>query len=118
MRRREFIVLVWAVTGWPFAARAQQATRPRRIGVLDSGSTSPRWAVFAEAMRGLGWIEGENFVFERRFAEDQLERLPQLAAELVRLNVDVIAAETFLASRHAKDATPTIPGCACSGPFL
>jgi hypothetical protein len=48
-------------------------------------------------MRGLGWIEGEGFVFERRFAEDQLERLPQLAAELARLNVDVIAAETFLA---------------------
>src|SRR5262249_17058995 len=109
MRRREFIVLVWAVTGWPFAARGQQATRTRRIGVPDSGSTSPRRGCFAVARRGLGWIEGESFVFERRFAEDQLERLPQLAAELVRLSVDVIAAETFLASRHAKDATPTIP---------
>jgi putative tryptophan/tyrosine transport system substrate-binding protein len=110
MKRREFLTCIGgAVVAWPRTTRAQQATRPHRIGVLDSGSTSPRWAVFAEAMRGLGWIEGESFVFERRFAEDQLERLPQLAAELVRLNVDVIAAETFLASRHAKDATPTIP---------
>jgi len=110
MRRREFIVLVSAVAAQPLTARAHQAIRPRRIGILDSGSdASPRWAVFAEAMRGLGWIEGESFVFERRFAESQLERLPQLAAELVSLNVDVIAAESFLASLYLKQATSTVP---------
>jgi ABC-type uncharacterized transport system substrate-binding protein len=63
----------------------------------------------AEALRELGWVEGENVVFERRYAENRLERLPELAADLVRLNVDVIAAGGTLAPLAAKRATSTIP---------
>jgi putative ABC transport system substrate-binding protein len=112
MRRRQFIALVGGAVAWPLTASAQQPTRPRRIGILDTGSDASRrrlWTVFSEALRGLGWTEGENVVFERRYAEDRLERLSELAAELVRLNVDVIAAPSFLASRYAKQATSTIP---------
>ena len=66
-------------------------------------------ASFAEALRELGWIEGKNIVFEGRYAEDRLDRLPALAVDLVRLNVDVIVAVGTLAHLAAKQATTTIP---------
>jgi putative ABC transport system substrate-binding protein len=66
-------------------------------------------AAFIDALRELGWVEGKNIAFERRYAENRLERLAEFAAELVHLNVDVIVAEGTLAPLAAKRATSTIP---------
>jgi hypothetical protein len=72
-----------AKTRWPLAARAQQAGKIRMIGILSAGSASVLSAVvFPDALRELGWIEGQNVVIERRHAENRVERLPELAAEL------------------------------------
>src|SRR5215471_11944145 len=95
MKRREFITLLGgAAAAWPLAARAQQAEKLRAIGYLNPGSGPPAPGITAlfDALAELGWIEGKKVVFERRYAENRLERLPELAAELVRLNVDVIVA--------------------------
>jgi putative tryptophan/tyrosine transport system substrate-binding protein len=111
MRRREFILLLGATAAWPRTAHAQQAGKVYRIGVLGAGVVPPPElrAVFSEALRDLGWIEGKNIIIERRYAEDQLDRLPELTAELVRLKVDVIVASGTLAPLAAKRATTTIP---------
>jgi putative ABC transport system substrate-binding protein len=112
MRRREFITLLGgAAAAWPLAARAQQAGKIRTIGLLSPASRSPSTGSTAlfDALAELGWIEGKNVVFERRYAENRLERLPELAAELVRLNVDVIVAIGTLGPLAAKRATSTIP---------
>jgi ABC-type uncharacterized transport system substrate-binding protein len=112
MRRREFITLLGgAATAWPFGAAAQQPGKVYRIGILNAGTgVSPELrSALPEALRGLGWVEGKNVVFERRYAENRLDLLPELAAELVRLNVDVIAAGGTLAPIAAKRATATIP---------
>ena len=111
MRRRHFITLIsGAAAAWPFAARAQKGGRKYVIGRFSAGSAAePTNDDFTEALRELGWVEGENVVFERRYAENRLERLPELAADLVRLNVDVIAAGGTLAPLAAKRATSTIP---------
>jgi ABC-type uncharacterized transport system substrate-binding protein len=111
MRRRDFIkaTVVWAVA-WPFAARAQRGGRKYVIGRLSAGSANDSSVeVFTQTLRELGWVEGENVVFERRYAENRLERLPEMAADLVRLKVDVIAATGTLAPLAAKRATSTIP---------
>jgi putative ABC transport system substrate-binding protein len=112
MKRREFILLLGGAVAWPLAARAQQAGRIHTIGWLSAGAfdpTSPALTGFLNALPELGWIEGKNIVFERRFAENRLERLPELAAELVRLKVDVIVGIGTLAPLAAKRATTTIP---------
>ena len=111
MRRREFILLIGGTAvAWPLAARAQQRGKKYIIGRFSAGSaTDPINDVLTEALRELGWVEGENVVFERRYAENWLERLPELAADLVRLKVDVIAAGGTLAPLAAKRATSTIP---------
>ena len=109
--RREFITLLGgAAAAWPLAARGQQAEKKRTIGLLSPASRSPSVvpALF-DALAELGWIEGKNVVFERRYAENRLERLPELAAELVRLNVEVIVANGTLGPLAAKRATSTIP---------
>src|SRR5262249_24802649 len=112
-KRREFITLLGgAAAAWPLAARAEQVGRIHTIGIFSAGSfdpTGPTVAVLPDALRALGWAEGKNIVFERRFAENRLERLPELAAELVHLNVDVIVAVVTLAPLAAKRATSTIP---------
>jgi len=81
------------------------------IGYLSAGSLVlvEATAAFTDALRELGWIEGKNVAFERRYAENRLERLAEFAAELVHLNVDVIVAEGTLAPLAAKRATSTIP---------
>jgi putative ABC transport system substrate-binding protein len=111
MKRREFITLLGvAAAMWPFPARAQPTTKMYRIGFLSP--TSPNeilLAAMAEALGGLGWIERKNVLFERRYANDQLDQLPKLATELVGLNVDVIVATGTLAPLAAKRATSTIP---------
>ena len=110
MRRREFIALVGGAAVWPLAARGQQPDKIYRVGLFSAGlPLGPASASFAEALRELGWIEGKNIVFEGRYAEDRLDRLPALAVDLVRLNVDVIVAVGTLAHLAAKQATTTIP---------
>jgi putative ABC transport system substrate-binding protein len=113
VRRREFITLVGGAAAWPLVARAQQAGKKYTIGLFNAGirpaQNAPLWVAFLSAMRELGWIEGKNVVFEGRYADNRLERLPALAEELVRLNVDVIVGIGTLAPLAAKRATSTIP---------
>src|SRR5262245_60755489 len=91
LQRREFIALVGgAAVGWPIAAQAQQGVKVYRIGFLSAGVTPKYWSNFVGGLRELGWIEGKNIVFDLRQAENRLDRLPELAAELVRLNADAI----------------------------
>jgi putative tryptophan/tyrosine transport system substrate-binding protein len=111
-RRKFLAALGGAAAAWPLAARAQQAGKIYTIGFLTPGSLEELamvTAVFPDALRELGWIEGKNVAFERRYAENRPERLPELAAELVRLNVDVIVAIGTLAPLAAKQATTNIP---------
>jgi putative ABC transport system substrate-binding protein len=113
MRRREFIgSLIGAAIAWPLVARAQQTDKMYSIGYLSAGASGPGRPfrdAFVEALRQLGWIEGKNVVFEYRYAENRLDRLPELAAELVGIKVDVIVAPGTPAPLAAKRATTTIP---------
>src|SRR5829696_5388399 len=115
MRRREVIGLVAsAAAGWPLGARAQQPRKSARIGYLVATARDDRFArknldAFRQELRELGYIEGQNLVIEQRFAERDFDRLPQLAAELVRLRVDIIVASPTPAAVAAKKATDTIP---------
>ncbi len=97
----------------PLAADAQQPTKVPRIGflVFSSPSTiiSARFEGFRQGLRELGYIEGKNIIIERRFAEEKRERLPQLAADLVHLKVEVIVTGGPTSTRAAKEATVTIP---------
>ena len=94
------------------SAEAQQAATPPRIGYLTNESlsaTSARGEAFRQGLRELGYVEGKNLVIEWRSAEGKLDRVPALAAELVRLKVDVIVTIGSSVSRSAKEATSTIP---------
>ena len=93
-------------------ASAQQPGKIPRIGVLISGSrsgSSRRLQAFQQGFRELGYIEGKNILFEYRYADGKLEPVPELAAELVRLKVDVLVTDTSNATEAAKNATTTIP---------
>jgi hypothetical protein len=110
MRRREFIFgLAGAPAAWPLAARAQQAGKVYRLGFLTAGAPIPGVTALGDALQELGWVEGKNIVWERRYAENRLDRLPELAAELVRLKVDVIVAAGTLAPLAGNRATAKIP---------
>jgi putative ABC transport system substrate-binding protein len=96
----------------PLTADAQQAGKVARIGFLGGRSPSdmsPLLDAFRQGLRELGWVEGQNIVIDYRFAEGRFDRLPDLAAELVRLKVDVIVAQPTPATAAAKNATETIP---------
>src|SRR5262245_34866496 len=111
-RRELLVALGGAVAAWPLAARAQQGGKRYTIGTLSAGGAGVQAALnsaFFDGLRELGWVEGKNVVFENRNAENRLERLPELAADLVRLNVDVIVATGTLGPLAAKRATSTIP---------
>ena len=93
-----------------FPAEAQQPTKIPRIGVLRPGlAAAPNYEAFRQGLRELGYVEGQNVVLEFRDAEAKAERLPDLAAELVRLKVDVIVTSSTPAIQAAKQATGTIP---------
>jgi putative tryptophan/tyrosine transport system substrate-binding protein len=95
-----------------FPVEAQQPKKIPKIGFLSAPSRSAqsgRYEAFRQGLRELGYVEGKNIVIEWRYAEGELERLPDLAAELVRLRVDVIVAGGTPAARAAKEATTTIP---------
>src|SRR5262245_58231471 len=113
IRRREFITLLGgaAAAAWPRGARAQR-TRNARIGFLglvSPSSHAARTAALRAGLRDLGWVEGRNIEIEFRWAEGNYERLPGLAEELVRLNVDVLVTHATSGALAAKKATATIP---------
>jgi putative tryptophan/tyrosine transport system substrate-binding protein len=113
MGKRFFgVALVATLFALSFHAQAQQATTIPRIGVLNAtsaASMASRMELFRQGLRDLGYIEGQNIVIEYRYADGKLNRLPDLAAELVRLNVAVIVAGGGQSIRAAKSATKTIP---------
>ena len=111
MRRRDLLTLLGGTAAvWPFTGAAQQPKSPT-IGVLVVGSPGSErfWRLFRESMRDLGYLEGQNVRYEFRSDEGQASRLPDLAAELVRLKVDVIVPWFTPATRAAKQATSDIP---------
>src|SRR5712672_1547385 len=112
MRRRDFItVLSGAAAMWPVTARTQPSTKVARIGALYIGLADAESfkKELREGLRELGYIEGQNISFEFRSAEGKLDRLPDLASELVRLQVDVIVALYVPCALAAKQATREIP---------
>jgi putative tryptophan/tyrosine transport system substrate-binding protein len=111
MKRRDFITLIGSMAvAWPLAANAQQKAKLPLIGVLNPGSTETPGAVrFYEGLRELGYTEGLNIAIERRYGDSNTDRFQQLAADLVRLKVDVIVVMSTTPARAAKQATSTIP---------
>src|SRR5262249_17590149 len=112
VRRREFITLLGGAAAWPLAAHAQQPGKLPTIGYL--GATTPstesqRVAALVQRLRELGWIESRNLTIEYRYAEGRSERYAELAAEFVRLNVDVIVTYGTPAVAATKQATAVIP---------
>src|SRR5438552_466358 len=115
MNRRAFIgTLAGSLLAAPLAAEAQRVGKVFRIGILANvGATDPRgeplWQAFIQGLRELGYVEGQNITIEHRSSEGRYERLPALAAELVRLKVDVIVVPASQNALAAKEATRTIP---------
>jgi putative ABC transport system substrate-binding protein len=111
MKRREFMTLVGgAATAWPLVARSQQATMPviGFLGTRASGEDPQLLTAFHQGLKEAGYVEGQNIAMEYRFAENQYDRLPTLAADLVRRQVSVIVANGS-AAQAAKKATAQIP---------
>jgi len=111
MRRRAFIAGIGTTLAWPLSVRAQQpAGRVYRVGYLAIASRAiSLHEAFEEGLRKLGYRVGENVVIEYRFADGEMERLPALAADLVRLGVDIIVSGTNVTTVAAMKATTTIP---------
>jgi ABC-type uncharacterized transport system substrate-binding protein len=113
MDRRAFIVGGVAGVAAPLAAEAQRAGKLVRIGLLDYAAPDPastaRWRALRERLRELGYVEGQNVIFERRWADGKAERLPSLAAELIAAKVDVLVAGGSSPALAAKQATKSVP---------
>jgi putative ABC transport system substrate-binding protein len=113
MKRREFITLLGgAAAAWPIGARAQQAGKVWRIGYVagvSRSAASGSYAAFVQGMRELGYVEGKNFVIEWRSVEGRYERFPEIAAELMRLKVDIFVTGVTAALPALQRTTTTIP---------
>ncbi len=112
MRRREFVAGLAGVVALPFAAHAQQAGKTWRIGMLETTGEAAKPAditAFRQALRGLGYVEGQNLNIEFRSADGRPDRFPALATELIALKVDLIVTRGTPAAVAAKNATKTIP---------
>ena len=112
LKRREIITLLGGVAAWPVAARAQQPAKLPIIGFLGAGTASAmsQWtAAFVQRLRELGWIEDRTIAIHYRWAEGRAERLAEIAAEFVRLKVDVIVTNSAAPVVAAKQATSVIP---------
>ena len=115
MNKRDFITLLGGAAAWPLAARAQQATKVPRIGILSPGRSEfpdPNFNMLnalLQRLHELGYTEGQNLAVERQFADGSSDRLRELAAELVRSKPDIIIAFSTTAALPAKQATSTIP---------
>ena len=113
LKRRELITLIGGTAAaWPLAARAQQPAKLRTIGFLGATTASvdgQRLAAFVQRLRELGWIESRDVAIEVRWAEGRSERFDEIAAEYVRLKVDVILTHNTLPVLAAKQATSIIP---------
>src|SRR5215203_5399796 len=108
MRRRDVIALFGAAAAWTAAARAQTAQKIPRIGILDLAPTNSEPGL-RRGLRELGYIEGKNIIIEARYADGRQERLPELAAELLRLKMDVITSATTQAIQAVRRADAAIP---------
>src|SRR5262244_4446851 len=117
MKRRQFIALLGGAAAGPLAARAQQQPKVYRIGALfvSNADVESLRTELREALRKSGYVEGQNLLFEFRSAEEELDRLPRLAAELVALKVDVIVAIYTPCALAAQQATHEIPIVIVSG---
>ena len=112
MKRREFIAALGGAAAWPVVARAQQPKKVPRIGLLvatNASAGAPRITAFVQRLRQLGWIEGQTVAIEYRWAEGQYDRFAEIAAEFVRLKVDVIVTAATAPVLAAKQATSSIP---------
>jgi putative ABC transport system substrate-binding protein len=112
VKRREFITLLGGAAAWPLAARAQQTQKLPTIGFLGSSTASAesqRVAAFVQRLRELGWIEGRTVAIEVRWGEGRNERYADIAAEFVRLKVDVIVTQGTATVIAARQATSVIP---------
>jgi putative tryptophan/tyrosine transport system substrate-binding protein len=112
IKRRAFIAALGGAAAWPLVARAQQPSQKARIGALLPGTPtaySPRTSALLKGLRDLGYEEGKTVTIEWKWWNDQAERLPELAAELVRLDVQVIVTAGTPATKALKNATRNIP---------
>jgi len=113
MDRRAFITfVVGSILAGPLVVAAQQSAKARRIGLLIGSSQSfvaPYVTIFRQALRALGYVESESIAIEYRYADGHYDRLPALAADLVRLKVDIVVTEGTPPTRAAKQATTAIP---------
>ena len=109
MRRRKFITLLCSALAWPVTARAQRAGNKWRIAFITHVPRDIIYEPLFEDLRELGYVEGQNIIIERRYAEGKPERFQEFAAEMVRLNVDLIITTTTPAALAARNATMTIP---------
>jgi putative tryptophan/tyrosine transport system substrate-binding protein len=110
IERRKFVAALGGAV-WPLAARAQQPSRPPTIGFLGAAPSveSQRVAAFVQRLRELAWIDGRNVAIEYRWAEGRNDRYQEIAAEFVRLKVDVIVTVSTPPTLAAKQATAVIP---------
>src|SRR3954452_2225584 len=112
VKRREFISLLRGAAAWPLAAHAQHAGKVYHIGFLGSataGGSAKAIESLRTGLREFGYVEGSNISIEFRWAEGLYDRLPQLVAELIAANVDILITHGTPGTRVAKQATTTIP---------
>src|SRR6516165_3074451 len=114
MRRREFMTLLGGAAAWPLAARAQQAERMRRIGVLivrgtDDPLGQTRVAAFQQALQQLGWSDGRNMRIDIRWHENDADRARRYAQELVALPPDIVLADNTISVAALQHVTRTLP---------